>query len=972
MAYEAGCEINRAEAIITDVRGIPFSIHCRLVPGPIAIHKEDYSMRMPIWMVGFITLAYSIVSLGAEPRVSYQGFSQVQVVITSKEQLDALEQIGVNILNCHVGQGPLQIIANAGQLDDLTRRGIPYQIQVADVEDAMNRQAIANAQRVAVLGTADPFDDFFLDYRDYSNATGGIIWYLNQLASRYPGLAQVVSVGTTLQGNTIYGIKVTNQATSNKPAVVYFGAEHAREWISTTVGSYFANYLLSNYGIDSTVTDLVDNVEFYLIPVYNVDGYNYTRTTNRLWRKNRRNNGNGTFGVDINRNWGAGWGGEGSSGVGSSETYRGTAAFSEPETQAMRDFFIAHPNVRAQLDLHSYSQLILWPYGYSNTLPADQDVYADVGFGMETLMEGVFGTQFVAGPIYSTIYPASGGSCDWTYDARGILSFSYELRDQGFYQFELPADQIVPSNLELLGALKLLANSNWVRDPLRFRFPNGLPMRLQAGVITPINVEVIAQSQTVSPGGVKMYYRPSPTDSYTEIVMTPTGGNGYQADLPAMSCGASPEYYFSASATGGSQVKSPEDAPSLGTYSTTVTTNAAVAFEQLMSSNPGWTTQGQWAFGTPTGAGGQNGFHDPTSGHTGTSVYGYNLSGDYANNLGEQNLTTGPINCTGRSGVRLSYWRWLGVEQSQYDHASIRISTNGTNWTTVWQNASEIADSAWTLHEIELGDFADNQPTVYLRWTMGPTDSAARYCGWNIDDVQILSDECITATASTPLAEPAPIVKPRFISFQIPPSQGGTAETALRVNLTSLHHVNPPYAAGATTPFTVFEGQVRWVGPPTQFVESTSSGTPFMAAQLQCTPYYQDWSTIALLHVTGSAIVPSSSYEIVNVSASCMGAEGNCVAVSGPLSVSTARWGDVETPFNPPSTTTQPDLADVSAMVNKFKDVAGAPIKARTLLSGENLAGEIDMSFDLDFEHIAACVDAFKGKPYPFTIASCP
>jgi murein tripeptide amidase MpaA len=283
-------------------------------------------------MIVFFTFAFSVVSFGAEPRVSYSGYRQAQLTVATKDQLDTLERLGVKILNCHIGHGPLQIIATAGQLDELTRLGIQFQIQVADVEESLSRQSATNAQRAAALGTADPFNDFFLDYRDYTDTAGGIIWYMNELVTRYPNLAEIVNVGTTLQGRTIFGIKVTNLATTNKPAVVYFGAEHAREWIATTMSTYFANSLLSNYGTDPAVTDLLDNVEFYLVPVFNVDGYIYTRTTDRFWRKNRRNNGDGTFGVDINRNWGAGWGGEGSSGSGSQETYRGTAPFSEPET----------------------------------------------------------------------------------------------------------------------------------------------------------------------------------------------------------------------------------------------------------------------------------------------------------------------------------------------------------------------------------------------------------------------------------------------------------------------------------------------------------------------------------------------------------------------------------------------------------------------------------------------------------------
>jgi hypothetical protein len=146
-----------------------------------------------------------------------------------------------------------------------------------------------------------------------------------------------------------------------------------------------------------------------------------------------------------------------------------------------------------------------------------------------------------------------------------------------------------------------------------------------------------------------------------------------------------------------------------------------------------------------------------------------------------------------------------------------------------------------------------------------------------------------------------------------------------------------------------------------------------MASTLQCTAYYQDWSTVGLLHIFGSAVVPSSSYQVQVMAESCTGIEDRCTAVSAPLSIGTTRWGDVEVPYNPPSTTTQPDLGDIAGLVNKFKSAPGAPIKARALLAGDDEFGNINtIDLDLGFGHIAVCVDAFKGKPYPHTIQACP
>jgi len=167
-----------------------------------------------------------------------------------------------------------------------------------------------------------------------------------------------------------------------------------------------------------------------------------------------------------------------------------------------------------------------------------------------------------------------------------------------------------------------------------------------------------------------------------------------------------------------------------------------------MNTNPGWTTQGQWAYGKPMGGGGENGYHDPVSGHTGSNVYGYNLYGDYDNDLPEYHLTSKPIDCTGLSQVTLKFWRWLGVEEADWDqtqdHAYIRVSNNGSTWTTVWENPerSDIADDSWVQQELDISVYADDQLTVYLRWTMGTTDSTVRYCGWNIDDVEIWGVAC--------------------------------------------------------------------------------------------------------------------------------------------------------------------------------------------------------------------------------------
>lgn len=237
--------------------------------------------------------------------------------------------------------------------------------------------------------------------------------------------------------------------------------------------------------------------------------------------------------------------------------------------------------------------------------------------------------------------------------------------------------------------------------------------------------------------------------------------------------------------------------------------------------------------------------------------------------------------------------------------------------------------------------------------------------------------DCAANAPPPAIADPSGLNKVRFISFSV---VGGTGETALRVNLTSLHNVVPPYTGQPTVPYSAFEGQSVWVGAPTTFVESAASQIPFKSATTQCTPFYHDWNTEGLIHVRGSAIVPSSIYNVENVSLACQGSEGTPACLSGgtnvsaPLAINTTRWGDAETPYNPPSPTTQPDLADVGSMVNKFRGAPGAPIKARVIIQSNDLFGNITdaaMSVDFGFSHIAACVDGFRGQAYPAKMGRC-
>ena len=154
--------------------------------------------------------------------------------------------------------------------------------------------------------------------------------------------------------------------------------------------------------------------------------------------------------------------------------------------------------------------------------------------------------------------------------------------------------------------------------------------------------------------------------------------------------------------------------------------------------DPGWTTEGQWTFGSAAAGGNLCG--DPISAYSGTNIYGYNIGGDYENNMPEYHLTTLPIDCSNYENVHLKFMRWLGVESSYYDRAAVEVSNDGVNWTAVWENPGDlICDQEWVSVSYDISTIADLQTTVYVRWVMGPTDSSVVYPGWSIDDVQIVS-----------------------------------------------------------------------------------------------------------------------------------------------------------------------------------------------------------------------------------------
>lgn len=378
----------------------------------------------------------------------YDGHKLVRVQIRNQRDVMAMAQISGDTWSESVGVGPVDYRVAPEDMAALDALGANYQVLIDDI------QTLIDAQRTSLMrpeGWQAPTDStWFDDYHTYSDISS----YVDTLVAVRPDLASRFSVGSSLQGREIFGIKITNPGgVADKPAVFLNGCQHAREWISPAVCMFIADELIRNEASDSEIASLLERVEIYIVPVSNPDGYEYTWTNDRLWRKNRR----GNYGVDLNRNWSVGWGGEGSSGNQGSEVYRGTAPFSEPESAALSSYIESLGNVVTGIDIHSYSQLILEPWGYKQSAPPDAPEFSLIGDTMADEIFDVHGKRYQAGRTYTILYPASGVTLDWLYGELGAFGLSIELRDTGSYGFLLPKTQIRPNGQEIVPAIMYLA-----------------------------------------------------------------------------------------------------------------------------------------------------------------------------------------------------------------------------------------------------------------------------------------------------------------------------------------------------------------------------------------------------------------------------------------------------------------------------------------------------------------------------------
>ncbi|MCS7273667.1 MAG: M14 family metallocarboxypeptidase [Fimbriimonadales bacterium] len=395
--------------------------------------------------------------LHAQP-VSYDGYQVWRITVEKPSQIAALEQL---VRDIWLIQGrTVDVCASPEEQEALRKAGYTGKVLIPDVGALIRQQQTEFVPQDGGLFTR------YLTLDEIYTA-------MQQLAVQHPPLVQLLLIGRSVENRPIYALRLTKdprraRVYPSRPQVVINAMQHAREWITPPVALYFAYRLVAEYYTNARIRNYLDRLEIYVVPVVNPDGYVYTHTTNRLWRKNRRYlgvvNGRHAYGVDLNRNWGLNWGGPGSSGNPLSETYQGPAPFSEPETYFLSRWMLSLPALRAHVDLHSYSQLILLPWGYTTQQPPFYAVFERVGLAMQQRIAAVHGMHYAVGSAAVMLYLASGNMMDWVFGVRGAPSFTYELRDRGQYGFLLPPDQILPTCEEVYPALLELLEWTLQRD----------------------------------------------------------------------------------------------------------------------------------------------------------------------------------------------------------------------------------------------------------------------------------------------------------------------------------------------------------------------------------------------------------------------------------------------------------------------------------------------------------------------------
>ena len=575
---------------------------------------------------------------------------------------------------------------------------------------------------------------------------------LDSMKLHFPNLITTkTSIGQTIQNRPIYMVKISDNpdVDEDEPEVLYTALHHAREPESIMQMIFFMYYLLENYGTDAEATYLVNNRELYFIPVVNPDGYEYNHQTDPngggFWRKNRRDNGSGNYGIDLNRNYGPYeyWNAPngGSDTDPSSETYRGTAPFSEPETAAIKDF-IATKHFRNVLNYHTYSNLLIYPYGALERETPDSLAFREFARDMTAYNGYEYGLdQETVG------YSTRGNSDDFMYDGDTIsnggkiFAMTPEVGSDldGFWP---PEDRIIPLAQENLfpnlyyawvaGAYVGLENVNFDR---RYFNPGDV-----------VHVSPVLKNKGLSDAsGIRVELNSLST------LTTATDGTadvGFIQSRDTAEVSSPLSFSISSNALADDEVKlefvtfSNETVMSRDTVKLIIGTPAFIFTDSTNDLSNLWTVTAtpsnpQWEATT-------------TSYYSSPMSYTDSKDGNYTDNATVTMTLKNPVDLSAYQFPKLVFWSKWDIE-SNWDYGQVEVTTNnGATWIPLQgkftepgvgffqPNGEPVYDGMqpdWVLEEISLANYNTSQ--VKIRYRLKSDESITKD-GWYVDDIGIV------------------------------------------------------------------------------------------------------------------------------------------------------------------------------------------------------------------------------------------
>jgi len=632
------------------------------------------------------------------------------------------------------------------EIEKVKNSGFNYQVLIQDVEQhyIWQNNSLKNYnphQSILTTSSCKTCPQFQTPANFNLGSMGGFFTYqemlnnLDSMAAKFPQLIsqrQIIDTTHTLNGNQLYWLKISDNPNSNEtePQILYTSLHHAREAESLSQLIFYMWYLLENYSTNDEIRHLVDNTEMYIVPCVNPDGYIYNETTNPsgggMWRKNRRDNGDGSFGVDLNRNYGDHWGYDdnGSSPDPSSDTYRGTAGFSEIETQLVRDFCNSH-QFKLALNNHTYSNLLIYPWGYIASFQTpDSLIFQNFAKRMTKCSGFTYGTG------NETVgYLVNGDSDDWMYGEQQskplILAMTPEAGNSsdGFWpainRIVEIAKVTMDQNLSLARLVGKYAETESIQEKfisttneyIKFNFKR---LGLENGNFS---VSIIPVSNNIANVGLpKSFTNPTHLQNIKDSILITLQASLQQGELV--------KYII---------------ATSNGSYShldtiTRIYGQPVVAYANSCSAINTFTNAG-WGISANQFVSAGGSLTDSPNGF-------------YPNNVSETVTTSSFINLSDALAATLSFNAKWDIEKG-YDYVELMVSTDGTNYIpicgkytvegSVFQNNGlplyDGRQLEWIKENIDLTDYLGQN--IKLRFSL-TSDGWVNADGFYADDIEVL------------------------------------------------------------------------------------------------------------------------------------------------------------------------------------------------------------------------------------------